>query len=50
MTVPIPAGCFHPDCGFTIRVDADDVVEEPGQNASDTSHEGNNIEVGRCFG
>ena len=46
----IPAGCFHPDCAFSIRIDADNLVAEPGQNASDTLPEGNNIAAGRCFG
>jgi hypothetical protein len=50
VTVPIPAGCFNPECDFTIRVDADDAVEEPGHDATDTSHEDNNFAVGRCLG
>ncbi|MGH6635903.1 MAG: M64 family metallopeptidase [Gammaproteobacteria bacterium] len=50
VTVPIPTGCFDPDCAFTIRVDADDAVEEPRHDPTDTSHEHNNVAVGRCLG
>jgi subtilase family serine protease len=39
LTVPIPPGCFDPDCDFRIRVDANDDVEEEDETnnfASDT--------------
>jgi CARDB len=42
VTVPVPGGCFSPDCGFQIVVDANnDVIE---------SDEGNNIAHGICIG
>jgi len=50
VTVPIPPGCFRPDCTFTIRVDADNAVEEPGHTPGDPSHEDNNFVLGRCIG
>ncbi len=50
LMVPLPANCFHPDCDFEIQVDADDAVEEPGQDATDILPESNNIAAGRCFG
>lgn len=50
VSVPIPSGCFDPDCNFTINVDAEDDVEELKHDASDTSHEDNNIAVGVCIG
>jgi len=48
--VPIPSGCFRPDCSFTIRVDADNSVQEIKHNANDTSHEDNNMALGTCLG
>jgi len=42
VTVPIPGGCFDPDCGFTIEVDYDDDVEE--------ALEDNNTQEGSCLG
>lgn len=50
VSVPIPAGCFVPDCRFIIEVDANEDVEELKHNASDTSHEDNNRETGICIG
>jgi hypothetical protein len=50
VTVPIPNGCFNPDCNFSITVDVDGQVEELKHNASDTSHEDNNTEQGTCIG
>lgn len=41
-SVPIPAGCFNPDCGFTIEVDVGHTVDE--------ANEGNNVGAGRCIG
>lgn len=40
--VPIPPGCFSPDCGFRITVDAAAVVSE--------SNEVNNTASGSCLG
>lgn len=40
--VPIPAGCFNPDCDFIIEVDVNDAVAE--------SNEDNNVGSGRCIG
>jgi hypothetical protein len=40
--VPLPQGCFNPDCSFRISVDAEDAVDE--------SVESNNSEVGNCIG
>jgi hypothetical protein len=42
LRVPIPPGCFDPDCEFTITVDAGNVIAE--------SDEGNNIVQGVCRG
>lgn len=50
VSVPIPSGCFDPDCNFTITVDAEGDVEELKHDASDTSHEDNNIASGICIG
>ena len=42
VTLPMPPGCFNPDCDFEIFVDPlDDVAE---------SDEGNNHATGRCIG
>ena len=38
----IPAGCFNPDCGFTISVDPGTQIDE--------SEEGNNVGSGTCIG
>lgn len=46
---PIPSSCFNPDCGFTITVDATDLVDESHGEAPD-SHETNNTVQGRCIG
>jgi hypothetical protein len=40
--VPIPPGCFDPDCAFRIRVDAKDDVEEEDET--------NNLASGACIG
>ena len=40
--VDIPAGCFDPDCDFTITVDSNNQVSE--------SNEDNNTAEGRCIG
>lgn len=50
VSVPIPAGCFNPDCDFVITVDDTGLVEELKHDASDTSHEENNTEPGICIG
>jgi hypothetical protein len=50
LTVTIPAGCFSPDCNFTIAVDANNDVEELKVDAFDTAQEDNNLVVGRCIG
>lgn len=42
VAVPIPAGCFNPDCDFTITVDFNDDVDE--------ADETNNEEEGICIG
>jgi hypothetical protein len=42
LTVPIPPGCFDPDCEFRIRVDANSDVDE--------EDEGNNVASGVCRG
>ena len=42
LLVPIPLGCFDPDCEFRITVDANNQVTE--------SNEGNNIANGACIG
>ena len=42
LTVPIPMGCFNPDCGFKITVDALNAVQE--------KREDNNIAIGNCIG
>lgn len=39
----IPAGCFNPDCDFTITVDSQNQVDS-------TSEQGNNTVNGRCIG
>ncbi len=39
---PIPRGCFTPDCGFTITVDAHNDIDE--------SNEENNTVMGNCLG
>ena len=41
-SVPIPMGCFDSDCGFTIIVDAGNIVQE--------SDETNNEGRGSCLG
>ena len=41
-TVPIPQGCFNPDCRFRITVDSEKTVVE--------SNEGNNSANGICAG
>ena len=42
LSFPIPPGCFNPDCGFRITVDANgDVVE---------ANEANNTASGICIG
>jgi subtilase family serine protease len=38
----VPAGCFRPDCGFRITVDAASVVIE--------TNEANNVASGSCLG
>jgi hypothetical protein len=48
--VPIPTGCFSPDCNFTIQLDNNGEVEELKHDAFDTSHEDNNIASGMCIG
>lgn len=45
----IPAGCFNPDCDFTISVDADNQIDESHGGGAD-NHETNNIERGTCIG
>jgi subtilase family serine protease len=40
--VPIPDGCYNPDCNFTITVDIVNVVKE--------SNENNNVVDGACIG
>jgi len=40
--VPLPVGCFDPDCGFEIKVDARDTVDE--------KNESNNSAIGNCIG
>lgn len=40
--VPIPYGCFDPDCGFEITVDSAGVIDE--------SNELNNSQTGSCIG
>ena len=45
----IPPGCFNPDCGFTIEVDADDQVDESHGDQPD-NHETNNVADGICIG
>ena len=40
--VPIPSGCYNPDCSFTITVDTNNDVDE--------SNEGNNSVTGTCIG
>lgn len=50
VNLPIPGGCFNPDCGFIITVDDGNQVEELQHDASDTSHEDNNTERGICIG
>jgi hypothetical protein len=42
LEIPIPRGCFDPDCQFRIAVDADDDVTE--------SDEGNNVVSDLCLG
>ena len=42
LKVPIPPGCFDPDCEFRIRVDANNDVDEENEN--------NNIASGTCLG
>lgn len=42
LRVPIPLGCFDPDCSFRIAVDVHHVVAE--------SNEGNNFASGTCLG
>jgi hypothetical protein len=42
MTVTLPAGCFDPDCGFTLNADEKGVVQE--------SSETNNHVAGNCVG
>lgn len=49
VTFPIPAGCFSPDCGFTITVDADNQVDESHGTTPD-NHETNNVAQGICIG
>lgn len=46
---PIPAGCFSPDCGFTIAVDANNQVDESHGTTPD-NHETNNVAQGICIG
>ncbi len=50
VSVQIPSGCFNPDCGFTINVDTNNLVEELKHDATDTSHEDNNSAQGVCIG
>lgn len=40
--IPIPAGCYNPDCDFTITVDIVNEINE--------SNEGNNVAQGSCIG
>lgn len=40
--VPVPAGCFQPDCSFRIKVDSGNVITE--------SDEANNTASGGCIG
>ena len=40
--VPIPFGCFNPDCNFKITVDSAGVIDE--------SNELNNSQTGSCIG
>jgi subtilase family serine protease len=40
--IPIPAGCYIPDCNFQITVDIVNVIEE--------SNENNNVAQGACIG
>lgn len=40
--IPLPNGCFNPDCGFSIEVDYGNVIEE--------TSESNNRVVGNCIG
>lgn len=42
LRVPIPSGCYDPDCQFRIAVDVNNVVAE--------SNEGNNFASGTCLG
>ena len=42
VTVPIPDGCFDPDCGFTIEVDFIDEIAEVIET--------NNSQAGSCLG
>lgn len=42
VTFVFPAGCFNPDCDFTITVDANGDVDE--------GDEGNNTVAGTCIG
>ena len=42
VNVPIPAGCFNPDCNYQIKIDPDNQVEEP--------REDNNDQDGNCIG
>jgi hypothetical protein len=47
--VPIPSGCFSPDCGFLIRVDAGGAVTEVG-GPYPQGAEQNNTASGYCIG
>lgn len=47
--VPIPSGCFSPDCGFLIRVDAGGAVSEVG-GPYPAGAEQNNTASGYCIG
>ncbi len=42
VNVPIPAGCFNPDCNYKIKIDPDNQIEEP--------REDNNDRDGICIG
>ena len=42
LSVPIPVGCFNPDCSYKISVDIYDIVTE--------SSEDNNQVLGNCIG
>ncbi len=42
ITVPIPTGCYNPDCNFTITVDVKNKVPETNEN--------NNTVTGTCIG